>query len=80
MTEELQQRVLRDEAGVPPARMAAALFALRGAAQLFPRDAELCRIPLYVRHNRAEHALGDGAALSEAGGAEHAVGRAGAAR
>ena len=29
---------------------------------------------------RAEHALGDGAALSEAGGAEHAVGRAGAAR
>ena len=64
MTEELQQRVLRDEAGVPPARMAAALFALRGAAQLFPRDAELRRIPLYVRHNRAEQgALRAGDAL-----------------
>jgi len=66
VTEELQQRVLRDEAGVPPARMAAALFALRGAAQLFPRDAELRRIPLYVRHNRAEQgALRAGDALPE---------------
>ena len=66
MTEELQQRVLRDEAGVPPAHMAAALFALRGAAQLFPRDAELRRIPLYVRHNRAEQGtLRAGDALPE---------------
>ena len=66
VTEELQQRVLRDEAGVPPARMAAALFALRSAAQLFPRDADLRSIPLYVRHNRAERgALRDGDALPE---------------
>ena len=66
VTEELQQRVLRDEAGVPPAHMAAALFALRGAAQLFPRDAELRRIPLYVRHNRAEQGtLRAGDALPE---------------
>ena len=66
MTEELQQRVLRDEAGVPPARMAAALFALRGAAQLFPRDAELGQISLHVRHNRAERGvLCDGDVLPE---------------
>lgn len=52
VTEALQKRLLR-EAGVPRERMAAALFALRAAAQLFPGDAELCSIPLYVRHNRA---------------------------
>lgn len=53
VTEALQRRLLREEAGVPPERTAAALFALRAAAQLFPRDAELRSIPLYVRHNRA---------------------------
>ena len=58
--------MLRDEAGVPPARMAAALFALRGAAQLFPRDAELGQISLHVRHNRAERGvLCDGDVLPE---------------
>ena len=53
VTEELQKRVLRQH-GVPPARLAAALYLLRTATQLFPHDDELQRIPLYVRHNRAE--------------------------
>ena len=52
MTDALQRRVLAD-AGVPERRMAAALFALRAASQLFPHDAELAAIPLYVRHNHA---------------------------
>ena len=52
VTDALQKRVLR-EGGVPPARMAAALFALRAAAQLLPHEPELAAIPLYVRHNRA---------------------------
>ena len=54
VTAALQERVLR-AAGVPARPMEAALFALRGAAQLFPDDAELQRISLYVRHNRARH-------------------------
>ena len=53
MTDTLQKRLLRDEGGVPPERMAAALYALRAAAQLFPSDEELRFIPLYVRNNRA---------------------------
>ena len=65
MTEELQRRVLR-EAGVPPVRMSAALFVLRSAAQLWPRDAELRQISLQVRHNRAERGtLRDGDALPD---------------
>jgi hypothetical protein len=52
VTADLQRRVL-EQAGVPPARMTAALFVLRAAAQLFPADAELRAIPLQVRHNRA---------------------------
>lgn len=54
MTEELQRRVLREACAVPPERMAAALYVLRAASQLFLEDEELRRIPLYVRHNRAE--------------------------
>ena len=53
VTDALQQRVLT-ELGVPPDRMAAALFVLRAASQLFPDDAELRQLPLYVRHNRAQ--------------------------
>lgn len=52
MTDELQRRVLRD-VGVPPPRMAAALFAMRAASQLFPDDAEVQQTSLYVRCNRA---------------------------
>jgi len=52
VTDALQRRVLT-RAGVPSARMTAALFLLRTATQLFPDDAELCRIPLQVRLNRA---------------------------
>ena len=81
MTEALQRRLLREEAGVSPERTAAALFALRAAAQLFPGDAELRAIPLYVRNNRAArgdlrqgdavpdvplHTLRSGAALAQA--------------
>jgi len=53
VTGRLQRRVLREH-GVPPERMAAALFATRSAAALFPHDAELRGISLYVRHNRAQ--------------------------
>ena len=53
VTEALQQHLLAEQ-GVPPERMAAALFALRAASQLFPDDAELRQLSLYVRHNRAQ--------------------------
>jgi hypothetical protein len=52
VTADLQRRVL-ERAGVPSERMAAALYVLRAAAQLFPDDAELRAIPLQVRNNRA---------------------------
>jgi hypothetical protein len=53
VTDVLQRRVLQVHS-VPPERMAAALFVLRAAAQLFPHDEDVQSIPLYVRHNRAE--------------------------
>ena len=52
VTDALQRKIL-GQVGVPPARMAAALFVLRAAAQLFPDDPEMRTIPLQVRHNRA---------------------------
>lgn len=65
VTEALQTRLLR-EAGVSSGRMAAALYVLRTATQLFTSNGELCSIPLYVRHNRAElGALRDGDALPD---------------
>ena len=77
VTEALQRRLLR-EAGVAPERAAAALFALRAAAQLFPCDAELRSIPLYVRNNRAaQGSLREGDAVPDVllhrGAAAHAV-------
>ena len=48
----MQKRILR-EAGVPSERMAAALWLLRSAAQLWPEDANLQAISGWVRHNRA---------------------------
>ena len=51
-TEGLQRGVLTD-AGVSTERMAAALYVLRAASQLFPGDAEVQHASLYVRHNRA---------------------------
>lgn len=59
VTETLQQNLLR-EAGVPSERMAASLFLMRAASQLFEDDPELCgprAISLYVRHQRAERGL-----------------------
>jgi len=53
VTEELQRRVLHAEVAVPPERMAAALFAMRAASQLFPDDDDVQQASLYVRHNRA---------------------------
>jgi hypothetical protein len=53
VTDALQRRVLQGHR-VPRERMAAALFVLRAAAQLFPHDNDVQSIPLYVRHNRAE--------------------------
>lgn len=65
VTDALQQRVLT-EFGVPPERMAAALFVLRAASQLFPDDAELRQLSLHVRHNRAQRgALRPGDALPD---------------
>ena len=52
VTDELQRRVLRG-AGVSPPRLAAALFVMRAASQLFPDDAEVQQASLYVRYNRA---------------------------
>jgi len=52
ITAGLQERLLRD-AGVPRDRMAAALWLLRSAAQLWPEDGELRSISCWVRHNRA---------------------------
>jgi hypothetical protein len=52
VTEKLQRSVLK-AAGVSESRMTPALFVLRCAAQLFPDDAELRQISLYVRNNRA---------------------------
>ena len=54
VTEGLQERVLQEVCAVPPERMAAALYLLRAASQLFAEDDELRQISLYVRHNRAE--------------------------
>ena len=45
--------MLAEICAVPQDRMAAALYVLRSASQLFPADTELRRLSLYVRHNRA---------------------------
>ena len=50
VTDTLQRRLLADTGGVAPERMAAALFALRAAGELFP---SLAPLSLYRRHNRA---------------------------
>jgi len=50
VTDALQRRLLADTGGVAPERMAAALFALRAAGELFP---SLAPLSLYRRHNRA---------------------------
>ena len=53
VTAAMQTRLLAEEGRVPPERMAAALWLLRSAAQLWPDDAELRQISTWVRHNRA---------------------------
>jgi hypothetical protein len=59
VTEALQRTVL-ERHGVPPRQMAAALWLVRCASQLWPDDPELSgprAISLHVRHNRAELGL-----------------------
>jgi hypothetical protein len=52
VTSAMQERLLT-EVGVPPERMAAALWLLRSAHALWPDDAEVRAISCWVRHNRA---------------------------
>ena len=52
VTAEMQERVLA-EAGVAKERMAAALWLLRSAHDLWPDDDEMQSISCWVRHNRA---------------------------
>ena len=53
VTGAMQRRVLSEVGGVPSERMAAALWVLRSAHQLWPDDAELRQLSCWVRHNRA---------------------------
>jgi hypothetical protein len=49
-TDRMQRRLVKEEFGLEEA---VGLTAIRCALQLFPNDAEIREIPLYVRFNRA---------------------------